>query len=71
MTGRRRTGKEKTMNHHDEEILADEWTMEVAEDTRDEESSSLTWDDEVVRETHRKIAFRALRATARDLFEAA
>lgn len=59
------------MNHDEDDVPADEWTVEAAGDTQDQESSSLTWDDEVVRESHRKVAFRALRASVRDPFEAA
>ena len=53
------------MNNYDED-LADEWMAEMAdetEDLRDSESTALTWDDELVRETHRKVAVRALRAS--------
>jgi hypothetical protein len=53
------------VNNYDED-LADEWMAEMAddvEDLRDNESTSLTWDDEWVRETHRKVAIRALRAS--------
>lgn len=49
-----------------------EWTETDAEDDVEQdwfepESSSLTWDEEIVRETHREIAFRARKASSERL----
>jgi len=51
------------------EDIADE-LIEIESDPEglDElESSSLTWDDEVVREAHRIVSIRALRAASREI----
>jgi hypothetical protein len=63
------------MNQMQDESAAD-WTQDLndadletqdssQEDWNQEEFSSLTWDEETIRETHREIALRASRASSR------
>ena len=52
--------------------LVDEWIEIVMdrEELDELDSSSLTWDDEVIREAHRTVLIRALRAASRGRFAA-
>ncbi len=54
------------MNKNFEDPM-DEWfDIDADSETLEEQdSSSLTWDDEVIRETHRTVSIRALRAVLR------
>lgn len=59
------------MNQNDEDGVTewDEVSFGASEDLSEPEFSSLTWDDEIVRETHREISIRARRASSLGLFE--
>lgn len=52
------------MNHEDDGMDA-EWMDDDGATFAEVEFSSLTWDDETVRETHREIEIRARRAASR------
>jgi hypothetical protein len=70
--------RENAMNQINDEYAA-EWIQDAdaaeaeagygeTQDWSEPESSSLTWDDEIVRETHREIAYRARKASSDRLY---